>query len=168
MQREIFMTYPSAPDGLVELFEAYERGPDDLAAHVKGMTSDQFRARPIAGKWSTLEVLCHLSDSEQVLSDRIKRTIAMDKPLLMGYDEGRYSGALAYHDRDPAEELSLIRVTRSQVMRIIRSLEPSVLDRTGIHSERGLVTAKQFVQLAVGHMVHHLAFVHDKRKAMSM
>ena len=34
--------------------------------------------------WSTLEVICHLADCEQFFADQRKRTIAMDRPLLIG------------------------------------------------------------------------------------
>jgi hypothetical protein len=49
---------------------------------------EQLLARPIPGRWSTQEVVCHVSDCEQFYADRLKRTLAMDRPLLLG------SGAL--------------------------------------------------------------------------
>ena len=46
------------------------------------MTQEQLIARPIPGKWSTLEVVCHLADFEIVYADRIKRVIAENEPTL--------------------------------------------------------------------------------------
>ena len=43
-----------------DLADAYLQGAADLRAAVAGMTREQFVARPVPGKWSTLEVLCHL------------------------------------------------------------------------------------------------------------
>jgi hypothetical protein len=40
-----------------------------------GMTREQTMARPVAGKWSTLEVVCHIADFEIVGADRIKRVM---------------------------------------------------------------------------------------------
>src|SRR5437667_9911475 len=91
------------------LIRIYEHGADELSAAIKGLTREQLHARPVPGKWSTMEVLCHLADSEQVSADRMKRIIAMDKPLLIGYDERLYAKKLAYDDRDPPEELELLR-----------------------------------------------------------
>src|SRR5271154_7163951 len=78
------------------LISAYEKGVDELRLAVAGMTSEQLRSRPVAGKWSTLEVVCHVADCEQFFPDRMKRTLAMDRPLLVGADGFRYPESLAY------------------------------------------------------------------------
>ena len=57
------------------LIDDYLAGPQLLRQAVAGMTNEQFLARPIPGKWSTLEVICHLADFEIVGADRIKRVI---------------------------------------------------------------------------------------------
>jgi hypothetical protein len=36
------------------------------------MTRDQLLARPVAGRWSTLEVVCHVGDAEQFFVDQRK------------------------------------------------------------------------------------------------
>lgn len=69
-----------------DLIAVYEQGVDDLRVAVAGMTVEQMRSRPVAGKWSTLEVICHIADSEQFFADRMKRTLALNRPLLLGVD----------------------------------------------------------------------------------
>jgi hypothetical protein len=44
-----------------DLISAYERGIEELRLAVAGMTGEQLRSRPVAGKWSTLEVICHIA-----------------------------------------------------------------------------------------------------------
>src|SRR5262245_27986369 len=97
-----------------DLIAAYESGPQRLRADVAGLSPEGLRARPVAGRWSTLEVVCHLADCEQFFADRMKRTLAMDRPLLLGAEGSRYPGPLHYHDRDVAEEIELVAVTRRQ------------------------------------------------------
>ena len=65
----------------VDLIRAYEQGIEELRAAVAGMTAEQQRSRPVPGKWSTLEVVCHIADCEQFYADRMKRCVAMDRPL---------------------------------------------------------------------------------------
>lgn len=151
-----------------ELITAYEAGPGQLRAAMKGMSAEQLRARPVPGRWSNLEVLCHLADCEQFFADRMKRTIATDRPLLLGAEGSRYPVPLHYHERDPEEELEVVALTRRQMARILRLLPEDAWRRTAVHSESGLVTLRQLVLHAVRHQDHHLAFVAEKRKALGL
>ena len=54
------------------LIDSYLDGPQLLRKAVAGMSQEQLVARPIPGKWSTLEVVCHLADFEIVCGDRIE------------------------------------------------------------------------------------------------
>ena len=54
---------------VADLISAYERGVEELRLAVAGMTVEQLRSRPVAGKWSTLEVVCHIADCEQFFAD---------------------------------------------------------------------------------------------------
>ena len=63
-----------------QLIDSYLAGARTLRQAVAGMSREQLRARPIPGKWSTLEVVCHLADFEPVFADRMKRVIALDRP----------------------------------------------------------------------------------------
>jgi hypothetical protein len=148
--------------------ETYLDGSHALRRAVQDMTRDQLLARPIAGKWSTLEVICHLADFEPILADRMKRIIAEDRPTLLSADEARYAATLAYHDRDVEEELAIISYTRSQLARILRTLPDSVLQREGVHSVRGPVTLEHLLAITANHIPHHLAFIVEKRKALGL
>src|SRR5215475_9504584 len=112
---------------LAPLIDNYLAGVQTLRQAVAGMTREQLLARPVPGKWSTLEVVCHLADFDPILADRIKRIIALDRPPLIGADENRFAASLAYHERDLDEELALIAHTRSQLARILRRQPDSVL-----------------------------------------
>src|SRR5579864_1354698 len=151
-----------------DLISAYEKGVQELRAAVAGMTSEQLRSRPVAGKWSTLEVVCHIADCEQFFADRMKRTAAMDRPLLLGADGFRYPEPLRYQDHDLEQELELVAVTRRQMARTLRLVAPDVWQRTAVHSETGLVTLRQLLLHAINHLHHHLRFVAEKREAMTV
>lgn len=144
----------------------YLAGVEVLRKAVAGMTAEQLRAKPIPGKWSTLEVVCHLSDFEPVLAERMKRIIAMNKPLLMGADENDFARTLAYGERDLDEELGIIAATRKQMAKILKALPEAAWKREGVHSERGLVTLADIVGSATRHIPHHVKFIEEKRKAL--
>jgi uncharacterized damage-inducible protein DinB len=150
-----------------DLISAYENGVEELRVTVAGMTVEQLRSRPVPGKWSTLEVVCHIADCEQFFADRLKRTVAMDRPLLLGADGFRYPEPLRYQDHDLDEELDLVTVTRRQTARTLRLVAPDAWRRTAVHSETGLVTLRQLLLHAINHLHHQLRFVAEKRAAMT-
>src|SRR5688572_15998704 len=90
----------------------YLKGPEMLRDAVKGMSREQLLARPVAGKWSTQEVVCHLADFDPILADRMKRIIAEEKPTLLAANENSFAAKLCYEDRDTNEELAIIENTR--------------------------------------------------------
>lgn len=153
-----------------ELADQFLAGAEALRKAVAGMTREQLLARPIAGKWSTLEVVAHLADFDPVLIERMKRIIAYagDVPLLLVADENLFAKTLGYHDRDLETELTLVESSRKQMARIIRGLTPEQLQLTGCHNKRGLVTLESVIRMATNHINHHLPFIAEKRKALGV
>jgi hypothetical protein len=148
------------------LIDAYLDGAGQLRAGVSGLSPTEVKLRPISGKWSTLEVVCHLADFEIVFADRIKRVIAESEPCLPGGDENLFAARLAYHNRNMEGELALVDAVRRQVAAILRTLKPEDFQRRGIHSEAGPLTLETLVQRATGHFTHHLKFIAEKRQAL--
>ena len=122
------------------LIKNYLDGPELLRKAVAGMSHEQLVSRPIPGKWSTLEVICHLTDFDIVGAHRIKLVIAENEPNLPGHDEKVFAARLAYQQRDAEEELLLMELVRKQVAPILRTLNPEDFQLRGFHSEDGVLT----------------------------
>jgi hypothetical protein len=148
------------------LIEAYLEGAKQLRAGVSGLSAEEVKLRPIPGKWSTLEVVCHLADFEIVAADRIKLVIAEHEPRLPGRDENQFAAHLAYHDRELKDELGLVDAIREHVAAILRTLKPEDYARRGIHSEAGPLTLEALVKRSTGHITHHLKFVAEKKESI--
>jgi len=153
---------------LPSLIDSYLGGVQDLRNAVAGLNREQLTARPVPGKWSTLEVVCHVADFDPILADRMKRVIAEDRPTLLGADEKRFAATLAYHQRDLEEELTIIAKTRQQMARILRTLAEDILQRVGVHNERGPRTLEQLLTTASNHIPHHVKFIRAKRQALGL
>ena len=154
------------PATIASLIADYSSGLKLVKDAVAGLTPEQLHARPIAGKWSIHEVVCHLSDTEILYVDRMKRVIAEDKPTLLGMDPDVHVPALALRERDVAEELRIMEVLRSQMTRILRTLRPEAFERVGMHSEAGPLTLQVLLARVVGHVPHHVEFIREKRAAL--
>ena len=150
-----------------ELVDRYATGAQRVRAAVAGMTPEQVALRPIPGKWSTLEVVAHLADTEIYFTDRMLRTIAIDHPLHIGVDERDYTARLYYQELVFQEQLEVFVALRRRTARILQLQPDDVWQRTAVHSETGLVTLRQLVQQATRHANHHLPFIAEKRRALA-
>jgi uncharacterized damage-inducible protein DinB len=151
-----------------KLIDQYAAGPAQLRQAVAGMTRAQLLARPIAGKWSTLELVCHIADFEPVYVDRMKRIIAQEDPTLFGGDPDLFAKKLAYHERDLNEELALIEACRGHMTRILRTLPAEAFQRRGIHSDNGPMSLEKILTNIGNHIPHHLPFLQEKRQTLGI
>ena len=151
-----------------ELVADYKRGPDVLRDALAGLDATALRARPIPGKLSSLEVACHIVDSDQFMCDRMKRTIATVRPLLMGVESVDYVGALRYHERDLDLDLRLFEVQREQMIADLDRLPEEAWDRTAVHSENGTQSLVEILEHAVEHLEDHVQRIHEKRRALGL
>jgi uncharacterized damage-inducible protein DinB len=148
--------------------DAYLAGPAELRAAVAGLGRAQLLSRPVPGTWSVLEVICHLADTDANIAHRIKRVLAEDRPTFDRVQPDLMQAALAYHERDLEEELTLFDFGRRQIARILAAAPADAWARTGVVGDRGDRSVAQMVDGAVQHLAHHLTFVAEKRRALGL
>jgi hypothetical protein len=153
-------------DAIAQLIANYVAGPGQLRESVRGMSIEQLAARPIAGKWSTQQVICHLTDFEIINAERVQRTIAEDNPTIFVADPDSFAAQLHHEHRPVAAELDLIAALRSHIAAILRRLNESQWQRTANHSTDGPLTLMQLVERTTRHIPHHLPFIAEKREAL--
>lgn len=151
-----------------QLLRDYRQGPALLRDGVAGMDAASLRARPVPGKMSSLEVLCHIVDSDQFMCDRIKRTVAMVRPVLMGVESADYLSPLRYQDRDPELDLRLLEVQREQMAADLERVPPEAWDRVAMHSENGEQSLLEVFDHAVDHLESHVAAIAEKRRVLGL
>jgi uncharacterized damage-inducible protein DinB len=161
-------TVTSNPMNYDALIEQYLAGPGRLRRAVSDISSEQMLTRPIPGKWSTQEVVCHIADYEPIYADRMKRVIALKDPELLKGDPELFAARLAYVQRDVQEELNLIELTRNQMGRILRVLKADDFQRAGTHSRDGTLTLEELLRRITAHIPHHVKFIEEKRLALKV
>jgi uncharacterized damage-inducible protein DinB len=150
-----------------QIIAEYEAGIEALRKSVAGLTPEQIQARPVPGKWSTQEVVSHLADTEIYFTDRIIRTLMLERPLLLDVDERPYIQKLGLQDFDLTEELDLFASLRRHAARLLKRQSPDAWQRKGVHTGTGVVTLRQIVLQAVRHTKHHLPFIAEKCAALA-
>ncbi len=151
-----------------ELIDNYLAGPELVQRAVQNMGGEQLDAKPIAGKWSTRQVVCHIVDFEPIYADRMKRVIAEECPTFFGGDPDVFAAHLAYERRAVDTELELMTACRRQMAEILRELKSDDFQRMGNHSEDGPLSLEKLLQRIVGHVPHHVRFIEEKRKALGV
>jgi uncharacterized damage-inducible protein DinB len=150
------------------LIAQYLAGADAVYAAVDDMTDEHLNAKPIPGKWSTRQVICHLADFEPIYAGRMKRVIAERHPTFFGGDPDKFAAGLSYERRSVSDELALLSAVRRHMATILRELRAEDFQRTGNHSEAGLMTLETLLRSIAEHVPHHLRFVAQKRIALSV
>ncbi len=146
----------------------YLEGPRYLEESIFGMSKADMMLRPIDGKWSTLEVICHITDMEIVYADRIKRIIAEDMPEFKDANQEIFAKRLFYHEREPTEEIHLIYSIRNHISKILKQLDQKDWFRSGIHSVYGEMSLFQIINNIILHIPHHIQFIEEKRKKLQI
>jgi len=148
-----------------QLIQEYLAGPALVRDAVAGMTSEQLRARPVAGRWSTLEVISHLADVEMQYAEQLKRVAAEDEPLL-AIAPAAWVPRLDGARRNIEIELRLIDLIRCRTAHILRPLGPEDFQRRGMDPAEAPLTLETLLRRAIAHNPHHIRFIQENRLAL--
>jgi uncharacterized damage-inducible protein DinB len=149
------------------LIELYAAGSTELAEVLFGLRAEQLHTRVAPGKWSILEVLCHIADSELIYAESFRRVLVEDSPTLFNLEPDDFERGLLYDKRDPHEEIALINTIRSQTARILRNIPDGDWERRGIHSTDGALTLRQLIERVTSHIPHHVEFIKGKVRSLA-
>jgi hypothetical protein len=129
--------------------------PAALAALTRGVPRRTLGTPEAPGKWSIVEVIQHLADSELVLGYRVRMALAHDEPPLQGFDQDLWADRLRYRDASLGSALAQLRPLRAANLRLVRSLDDAELGRAAVHAERGRASVAEMLRLAAGHDLAH-------------
>jgi hypothetical protein len=146
-----------------KLIEQYVACAPRLRQGVAELSSEDLIARPGPGKWSILENIVHLTDSDAIAIDRMKRMLTEEDPPLLYADETAYVDRLFPHEQSLEDALTLFEVGRRQFARVLRKLPDAAFARRGTHNKRGTMAVGGMVKDYIEHVDHHLKFIYEKR-----
>lgn len=148
--------------------EVYADGGRQLVEAYQGLTHEQLFAIPIPGTWSLHQIAVHMMDSDFIGSDRMKRIAAMDKPLLIGYDESAFAKLPGVELLDTMAACQIFDRNRQMTATIFRALPDSSFSRWGIHNEVGRLTLAEMIEKYIHHLEGHLEHVFKKRAMVTV
>ncbi len=159
----------------VRKIDGYRAGRDPMALMkaapakfervVMGLTPARMRRRPARGKWSIIEILGHLHDTEVVYGYRYRLSLSESGSPIQGYDQSLWVKELRHQSRGNAKRLlERIRVAREGTLEMLRQVPRRNWKRYGTHSERGKETVRRTMELIAGHDLNHLDQIKAIRK----
>jgi len=138
-----------------DLVARYASGAAVFEAVIDGVRDEELDAHPIEGEWSVREIAHHLCDSELTSAIRLRRLIAEDEPLIVGYDEMAFSRRLHYPERPIAPSIVAMRAARETSLSILARLTEAEWGRTGTHTEGGAYSVEAWLRVYADHPREH-------------
>jgi uncharacterized damage-inducible protein DinB len=129
--------------------------PSRLADALRAFSAEALRRAPQPGKWSAIEVACHLRDIDRLYAERVSKAAFSERPAFWMMDNARVSERLGYREADPALVLKEHRRRREDLVSLLRSLPHGVWQRTGLHPKRGELTIEKLALVIADHDDSH-------------
>ena len=137
------------------LVDELERTRDEVLRYFSLGVADLSRTYG-PGKWSVRYLLHHLTDSEVVLMERLRRVISEPDMVVWYYDQDLWSKALDYSTRPLEISKPVFSALRNAIIVDARRH----YERDGaiefVHSKSGLRTLKDEYDKVASHTEHHL------------
>ena len=149
-----------------ELVERYRAGYEAIAEAVREAGEAGLDTRPSDGGWTPREVVHHTADSEMTSAIRLRRLIAENNPLIVGYDGDEFARRLHYDDRPVEPALAAIAAARSTTVQILDRLIDEEWRRTGTHSESGPYGVERWLEIYADHCHEHADQIRTVRAEM--
>jgi hypothetical protein len=127
-----------------------------LHTALAGVSETDLRRPESPDRWSILQVVQHLADSELVTAYRLRMILSHDGPELQGYDQDLWAERLNYNAGDAEDAIAQLQLLRGANLRLLRSLSPADWGRVGFHAERGEESVQMIARLIAAHDLVHL------------
>jgi hypothetical protein len=124
----------------------------DLLGRIGEVRGD-YRYAP--GKWSTKEVVGHLSDTERVFAYRALRIGRGDATPLPSFDDQAYVAELRTDDRTLADFAAEWSTVRRATLALLRNLPARGWSRRGTASDQP-ISVRALAYVIGGHVRHHV------------
>jgi hypothetical protein len=141
-----------------QLIESYGNAYQILINALKEFPVEMWQWRPAPGKWTIHEIVIHIADSEANSYIRCRRFIAEPGSGVYGYDQDKWATDLNYHEQSIEDSLELFKYLRKMSYDLIKTVDDKIWETATVnHSENGIMTFEQWLQVYEEHIPVHVA-----------
>jgi hypothetical protein len=136
------------------LIARYKDGYRVVMAALEGISEAEIEAREGPSEWSPRQVVHHLADSEMTSAIRLRRLLAEEAPVIVGYDQDEYARRLAY-DRPIEASLLAFQAARATTAELLDRMSAADWEREGTHGESGRYHVTDWLHIYAAHAHDH-------------
>jgi hypothetical protein len=137
--------------------EAFGNAYVELVAGIAEFPREMWGYQAEFDPWTIQEVILHIADSEANSFIRCRRLIAEPGSVVMGYNEEVWARELRYSEQNADDAVQLFKWLRGNTYKLIKTLPESTWANTVNHSENGVMTMDDWLDIYTAHVPDHLA-----------
>lgn len=149
----------SVPDG--DIRDILQAQLEATRALLAPLSREQALARPKPDDWNILEVLGHITDTEQIFAYRALRIARGDTTPLAGFEQDDYVRAAHCSDLSLDDLLDAYTAQRRATLALLRGFDADAWLRRGTASGNPS-SARAWAYAAAGHELYHIDDFHAR------
>jgi hypothetical protein len=123
---------------------------EDLASHAYA-----------EGKWTIVEVIGHILDTERVMAYRALYFARDNNVAQPGFDENLFADSANYKERTLASLAEEFQLLRKSNLMLFESFTEETLQNSGIANERA-ISVRALLYVIAGHLIHHCNMLKER------
>jgi len=153
-----YLRYIDKLSNKTKLRKGFETGKDDVINFFESIPKKKLTYRYQPNKWSVIEVLQHLIDTERILMYRCFRIARRDTTPLAGFDQNIYVKPSMAATKSIESLLKEFTINRNHSISLLNSLTDEDLSFTG-NSNGGAMSARAAAFTIIGHDIWHIEVI---------
>ncbi|MFK7811291.1 MAG: DinB family protein [Maribacter sp.] len=147
--------------GETELLTTLEKQLKNFPNFMASIPEDKLKYAYASGKWTVLESLQHIIDTERVFQYRALRFSRNDKTALQGFDQDDFVPESNANTKSIDSLIDEYKTVRASTLSLFKSFDELVLKRLGTASNSPMsVAAIGFI--TCGHQRHHRDIIRER------
>ena len=155
----IFENYIETISG--DVIEELENQLTTFPNFIRNIPEDKGSYTYLEGKWTVKEILCHIIDTERIMSYRALRFSRNDMTALASFEQDEFVANGRHNERSFENIIEEFILVRKSNLILFKNFNENELNRKGMASDR-LITVRAFVYVIAGHLNHHKFIIQER------
>ena len=144
-----------------DLLELLYKRQEITTKFFKSLDESKYLYRYADCKWTPLEILQHIIDTERIFYYRALRFARMDATPLIGFEHNDYINPSRANNKSMPQLIKEYDVERQHSLVLFQSLEEDVFSFKGT-ANGSAMTARAIAAIMIGHEKHHIEIIKER------